>query len=77
MPPLASVGGRVPVRRRVAATDLAAGHAHAEVDPAASDLQAFLAAFEHELDVAGLQVESWWTDEAHDFAVVLAPPTIT
>ena len=33
--------------------------------------------FEHELDVAGLQAESWWTDEAHDFAVVLAFPTIT
>jgi L-histidine N-alpha-methyltransferase len=33
--------------------------------------------FGDELDVAGLRVESWWTDEAHDFAVVLARPTIT
>src|ERR1043166_637485 len=35
--------GRVPVRRRVAAADLAARHAHAEVNPAGADLQAFLA----------------------------------
>lgn len=28
--------------------------------------------FEQELDRAGLQLASWWTDEAHDYAVVLA-----
>ena len=33
--------------------------------------------FEHELDVAGLVVDSWWSDEAHDFAVVLASPMFT
>lgn len=32
--------------------------------------------FEHELDLAGLRVEAWWTDPAHDFAIVLAFPTI-
>lgn len=32
------------------------------------------ARFEHELCLAGLQVESWWTDDACDFAVVLAVP---
>ena len=30
--------------------------------------------FERELRRAGLQVESWWTDRAGDFALVLARP---
>jgi L-histidine N-alpha-methyltransferase len=30
--------------------------------------------FEHELALAGLLVESWWTDRAGDFAVVLSTP---
>jgi L-histidine N-alpha-methyltransferase len=33
--------------------------------------------FEHELDLTGLRVESWWTSEARDFAVALAFPKIT
>src|SRR5438270_7401787 len=41
---LARVLGRVPVRRRVAAADLPAGLAHAQVHPAGADLQALLAA---------------------------------
>jgi L-histidine N-alpha-methyltransferase len=32
------------------------------------------ASFEAELERAGLQVSSWWTDPADDFAVVLARP---
>jgi len=40
------VRGRVAVRRRVAAADLPAGLAHAQVQPAAADLQALLAAGE-------------------------------
>src|SRR5436189_3212863 len=39
---LVRVRGRVPVRRRVAATDLAAAHAHAQMHPARADLQALL-----------------------------------
>jgi len=30
--------------------------------------------FEPELHSAGLRVESWWTDRAADFALVLARP---
>jgi L-histidine Nalpha-methyltransferase len=30
--------------------------------------------FEHELAPAGLRVESWWTDRAEDFAVILSTP---
>src|SRR5439155_16602677 len=41
---LVRVTRRVPVRRRVATADLAAAHAHPQVDPAAADLQALLAA---------------------------------
>jgi L-histidine Nalpha-methyltransferase len=31
--------------------------------------------FEHELGRAGLRLDSWWTDPADDFALVLATPT--
>src|SRR5437868_325957 len=41
---LVEVRGRVPVRRRVAAADLPARQAHAEVHPAVARLQALLAA---------------------------------
>src|SRR5439155_22063604 len=40
---LVHVRGRVPVGRGVAATDLAAAHAHAQLHPARADLQALLA----------------------------------
>ena len=33
--------------------------------------------FERELERAGLRVESWWTDAAGDFAVVLVGPRLT
>jgi L-histidine N-alpha-methyltransferase len=33
--------------------------------------------FEPELHSAGLRVESWWTDRAADFALVLARPGVT
>src|SRR5436309_6231787 len=46
MAALASMRGRVLVRRRVAAADLPARHAHAQMHPAASDLQALLTAVE-------------------------------
>src|SRR3954470_21355004 len=41
---LVLVRRRVPVRRRVAAADLSARHAHAQMNPAAADLEALLAA---------------------------------
>src|SRR5262249_56875880 len=41
---LSRVPGRVPVRRRVAATDLPAGLAHPQMEPTVAGLQAFLAA---------------------------------
>src|SRR4249920_2151209 len=43
MAALARVRGCVLIRRGVAAPDLPAGHAHAQVDPAVADLQALLA----------------------------------
>src|SRR5262249_9544546 len=46
MAALTHVRRGVPVRRAVAATDLAAGVAHAQVHPAAADLQALLAALD-------------------------------
>src|SRR5207248_3241941 len=46
MTTLTGVRSRVPVRRRVAAADLPAGHAHAEVNPCAPDLQALFAPFD-------------------------------
>ena len=39
-----SVTARMPIRRRVAATDLPAAHAHPKMHPRAADLQALLAA---------------------------------
>src|ERR1700694_1835361 len=44
---LAGVAACVPVGRRVAAADLAAAHAHAQVDPGTPDFQAFLTPGEH------------------------------
>ena len=44
MAALAAVRGRMPVRRRIAAADLSAGHAHPQVHPGVADLEALLAA---------------------------------
>src|SRR4030095_3909317 len=46
VPALSGMRRRVAGRGGVAAADLPAGHAHAEMDPAAADLQALLAAFD-------------------------------
>src|ERR671935_261240 len=46
MAAFAPMSGRMLVRRRVAASDLPARHAHAQMYPAASDLQALLTAFD-------------------------------
>ena len=44
VPDLVCVVAGMPIRRRIAAADLAAGLAHPQVQPAAADLQALLAA---------------------------------
>jgi hypothetical protein len=51
MPGLVEVSRGMTILRRIAATDLATLQAHTKVDPAVSDLEAFLAALGTRLDM--------------------------
>src|SRR5262249_7392408 len=90
MADLMEVRRRVLVRRRVAAADLPARHAHAEMHPAAADLQALLAARDAlrqlgELDLVEVRAGCghsrlllfvWVEKRNREVTVVVGPPRI-
>src|SRR5262245_14759828 len=65
VPRAAGVGGGVPVRRAVAATDATAGLAHAQVHPGAPDREAFLAAGDHVGELGHLDAVEVRADRVH------------